>query len=65
MSSSSDDLLPPLPSEVRGTPRAFHAYCRDELERRRSRDAALHPARYAAAVRLVLARLGLKSEGDR
>ena len=61
MSAMNDDTpspLPALPADTRGTPRAFHRWCEEDLERRRSRDVELDADRYARAVRLVLARLG-------
>lgn len=54
--------LPDLPPDVRGTARSFHDWCREELERRQTRDVELDVERFERATRLVLSRLGVKAE---
>lgn len=50
--------LPDLPTQTRGAPRAFHRWCRAELERRQTRDVDLDMERFERAARLVLGKLG-------
>lgn len=59
MSGNSDDRggLAPLPEGSGGTEREFHAWCGEELERRRSRDLDFDEERFALAVAFVLRRL--------
>lgn len=59
MSGKTDDRgsLPSLPDGSSSTERQFHAWCGEELERRRSRDLDLDEERFARAVGFVLRRL--------
>jgi hypothetical protein len=58
------DPLPALPPDTKGAALAFHAWCVEELRRRRSRDAELDVDRFGRAASLVLRRLGTRGEGD-
>ena len=59
MSGNSEESggLPPLPEGAGSTERDFHAWCAEELERRRSRDLELDEQRFERAVAFVLRRL--------
>ena len=63
-SSSKPATMPELPPDTRGTAASFHAWCEDELRKRRSRDLELDQGRYARAARLVLHRLGVRFGED-
>lgn len=62
MSEETRVRLPDLPSDVRGTARAFHRWCNAELERRQTRDVDLDLERFQRAARLVLGRLGAPTD---
>ncbi len=59
MSEQTEDRggLPTLPEGAGSTERDFHAWCDEELERRRSRDLDLDEERFRRAVAFVLRRL--------
>lgn len=61
---SSFDPIPALVPGQKGPAVAFHAWCQDELRRRRGRDADLDPARFGRAARLVLEKLSAELEDD-
>jgi len=63
-SRSSFDPIPALAPDQAAPVVAFHAWCQDELRRRRGRDADLDPARFGRAARLVLEKLGAALEDD-